>query len=178
MLAYGHHFLAHRFLKTTRARFSELWSSLQTLCKAPWKHLQVVPHVSYALMQISSATWHAWDRTCFQWSVHRSSASCATIPTQRQAPKCGQAGSKPSREIIRDRERKRKTLFNTNWGPGPGYAPVLRGIPDGTFEFRLLFELAKKETKKRLQATQDELASRTGRHKQYVPTSKFSAPPK
>ena len=36
-------------------------------------------------------------------------------------------------EIRRGRERERRKLFDTNWGPGPRQAPVLRGIPDGTF---------------------------------------------
>ena len=80
-------------------------------------------------------------------------------------------------EIRRGRERERRKLFDTNWGPGPGQAPVLRGIPDGAFEFQLLFELVGKEAQKRLQATRDELAGRAGRQKQYAPTSRFSALP-
>ena len=80
-------------------------------------------------------------------------------------------------EIRRGRERERRKLFDANWGPGPGQAPVLRGIPDGAFEFQLLFELVGKEAQKRLEATRDELAGRPGRQKQYAPTSRFSALP-
>ena len=56
-------------------------------------------------------------------------------------------------KIKRGRDRERRKLFDTNWGPGPRQAPVLRGIPDGAFDFQLLFELVGKETQKRLEAT-------------------------
>ena len=74
------------------------------------------------------------------------------------------------REIRRGHERQRRKLFDKNWGPGPGQAPVLRGIPDGAFHFQLLFELVGKEAQKRLEATRDELADRADRQKQYAPT--------
>ena len=80
-------------------------------------------------------------------------------------------------EIRRDHETERRKLSDTNLGPGPGQAPVFRGIPDGAFEFQLLFELVGKEAQKRLQATRNELAGRVGRQNQYVPTSRFSALP-
>lgn len=80
-------------------------------------------------------------------------------------------------EIRRSREKERRKLFETAWGPGPGQAPVLRGIPDGGFEFQLLFELVGKEAQKRLQATREELAGRAGRQQQYAATSRFSALP-
>ena len=80
-------------------------------------------------------------------------------------------------EIRRSREKERRKLFEANWGPGPGQALVFRGIPDGAFEFQLLFELVGKEAQKRLQATREELAVRAGRQTQYAPTSRFSALP-
>lgn len=42
-------------------------------------------------------------------------------------------------------------------GPGPGMAPALRGIPDGSFEFQLLFHMICKDAAARLGETLQEL---------------------
>ncbi|CAE8583711.1 unnamed protein product, partial [Polarella glacialis] len=67
--------------------------------------------------------------------------------------------SRAVEELRKGREERRKA-WETSCGQGPGQAPVFKGIPDGSVEFQLLFELVSKDCRHRLGKMQQELSGR------------------